>query len=100
MCTLNAVRLSCYSPESSDVDRIRCGARLSSVQRCRPPNIVLLSCTQAIPVSQRTLRDGSVRFEQVIWVPNENVRRAAVMSDAGHGRLVAQQPASCACCAA
>ena len=29
---------------------------------------------QAVPVSQRTLRDGSVRFEQVIWVPNENVR--------------------------
>lgn len=32
---------------------------------------------QAVPVSQRTLRDGSVRFEQVIWVPNENVRPIA-----------------------
>lgn len=25
-------------------------------------------------VSQRTLQDGSVRFEQIIWVPNETVR--------------------------
>lgn len=31
-------------------------------------------------VSQRTLRDDSVRFEQVIWVPNETVSASTQVS--------------------
>ena len=47
---------------------------LSVAQRCFVECGVHDCPPQVVPVSQRTLRDGSVRLEQVIWVPNETVR--------------------------